>query len=132
MPWNQHKTVIVLNSLFFFLFLLKIRIFEISEKWIFGKCILCIINCYFQCVYWIRCLFLYRWTYLKDIFIHFLKISRSVNNVRTRCFFFLLSSFFCFQKPYIYWYLRREILLVFAAVIVTGMVGGKYYWYCRR
>ena len=28
----------------------------------------------------------------------------------------------------IYWYVRREILLVFSAVIVTGIFGGKYDW----
>ncbi len=27
-----------------------------------------------------------------------------------------------------YWYFRREILLVFSAVIITGKVGGNYYW----
>jgi len=37
-----------------------------------------------------------------------------------------------FGKMYIYWYHRREILLVFSAVVFTGMVGGYYYWYGRR
>ena len=40
--------------------------------------------------------------------------------------------FYIFQKVYKYLYFRREILLVFSAVIITGICGGKYYWYFRR
>ena len=29
----------------------------------------------------------------------------------------------------IYWYFWREILLVFSAVVITGISGGSYYWY---
>ena len=58
-----------------------------------------------------------------------------MNNFRTKCFSKKTNK----TEEYIYWYFRREILLVLSAVIITGifggnitgMVGGNYYWYCR-
>ena len=39
---------------------------------------------------------------------------------------------YIYEYRNIYRYFRREILLVFSAVIITGIFGGKYYWYGRR
>ena len=35
-------------------------------------------------------------------------------------------------SPTIYWYFRRKKLLIFPAVIITGIFDGKYEWYFRR
>ena len=56
--------------------------------------VFCIIHCYFECVYRIRCHFLCIWRYLKNIFFRFLKkYPRSVNYVRTNSFCWYVSWF---------------------------------------
>ena len=54
--------------------------------WCFG--VFCIVDYYFECVYRIRCIFLFIGTYLQDIFWYFShllnKCPRSVNNSRTK------------------------------------------------
>ena len=47
-----------------------------------------------------------------------------------------LYTYICIKR-YLYKYMRiyffrQEILLVFSALIITGISGGNYYWYCGR
>ena len=78
MLYKTHKTLIML------IFFLKTWIFENVELFAifeiyFGIVgVLCIINCYFKCVYGIRCVFLYIWRYFEDMREHFLGIVRKM------------------------------------------------------
>ena len=60
---------------------------------IFG--VLCIINCDFECVYRIRCLFLYIGTYLKYIFLRFSKNVPEVWTFFVRIIFEIFVHFWC-------------------------------------
>ena len=118
---------------------MKIWIFKMFEK--YGNvCLSC------WCVLYYKLLFLMRLSdsvsfavymnMFKDVFYIFWKLSRSVNNFRTT-FFYFQKNILVFSAVNItgmfggkyYWYYRREILLVWSAGNITGVVGGKYYWY---
>ena len=65
-------------------------------------------------------------------------MSRSVNNFRTiylqknvYILVFSRGSIIGIVSGSCYWYGRLYLLLVFAAVNITGIFGAKYYWYLR-
>ena len=62
--------------------------------------------------------------HFKDMFQHFGKHVQKCEEVSHE----MLSLL---QKNVIYWYFRRQEILVFSARNITDIFGGNYYWYFR-
>ena len=52
-----------------------------------------------------------------------------IDNIKEYIIIYLYIFIFYNRRDF--WYVRREILLVLPAVIITGKIGGNYYWLGR-